>query len=130
MLKTITLTERLFLIKRIPIFATLRDNELATVAGVVTQKTYMSNQPLLYAGQLANCLHLIVNGQVMRSDDTLVTSPVIGAASLLFNIPPTDTLRAGFNEMQCLLIAKHHFFTIVNECPNIIVGLIENPSEF
>jgi signal-transduction protein with cAMP-binding, CBS, and nucleotidyltransferase domain len=120
------LTEKLFALQQTAPFDQLREPELALIADIAWERHYEPGDTVLSKEQGVKCLYIVINGSVLYTDHYQV-GPILGAASLLFGVPIREALWAGESGASCLLIFKRHFFTIVNECPNLVVGLLQIP---
>jgi signal-transduction protein with cAMP-binding, CBS, and nucleotidyltransferase domain len=119
-----TLTQRIFVLSRVPGFDQLRDEELPAVAASMTERTYRPGEVVVSAGSPMSHLLVVVAGHVRAEGSTRVASPVIGADLLILNRPAGVSLTADDDEgAVCLRMSKGHFYTIVNECPALLVEM-------
>jgi CRP-like cAMP-binding protein len=119
-----TRIEKLLALRNTPSFERLRDMELALIAEVAREKHYVPGDLVIARQKLLNRLYVVVQGEVWSAANRAMPA-VIGAESLLFDIPATETLIASRETgAVCLLISKAHFFTIVNECPSLVIGFL------
>ena len=119
-----TLTERIFALRRVPGFDQLRDEELLAVAAGMTVRTYAPAEVVVSAGSSMWYLLVIVSGAVKVERTSEVLPPVVGADLLLTNQPVGNTLAADpAAGAVALRMTKGHFFTIVNECPAFLVEM-------
>jgi signal-transduction protein with cAMP-binding, CBS, and nucleotidyltransferase domain len=118
-----TLSEKMFALKSVAPFDTLRDGELALIAQEARVREFGPNEVVCGAEKPIRSLHVAVAGQVLRQGDSAVI-PIAGVTALLFNQETNEMLIAGPEGATCLLIRRGNFFTIANECPNLLVGLL------
>lgn len=124
--ENMTITEKLFALKHTKSFDRLRDSELTLIAEIARERQYLPGEILLSSEKPLQSLYVVVEGSIHRSDNSRMSS-VFGMESLLFDIPVADTLEASYEDgAVCLLIAKGHFFTIINECPSLAIGFLED----
>jgi CRP-like cAMP-binding protein len=119
-----TLTERIFALKNIPGFDQLRDEELLTVAASMAERQYDPGQVIVSAGTPMWHLLVVVRGQIRGERSSDAVAPVVGADLLLTNRVAPDTLTADDRDGAVILrMSKGHFFTVVNECPALLVEM-------
>ncbi len=118
------LIEKLFALRNVPPFDALRDGELGLVAEVAKERTYRPGQIVVQPGTVLSRLIVAVEGRLVTpGGEELPTA--IGLHSLLFDAPLSCELVAGEEAgAHCLTIQKGHFFTILNDCPAFVVGLL------
>jgi signal-transduction protein with cAMP-binding, CBS, and nucleotidyltransferase domain len=118
-----TLTERMFALREVTGFDQLRGEELLTVASGMTERRYDPEQVVVSAGSSMWHLLVVVGGRVEVEPGRPISSQVIGADVLLMNRPAPRTLTAGADGAVCLRMSKGHFFTVVSECPALLVEM-------
>jgi signal-transduction protein with cAMP-binding, CBS, and nucleotidyltransferase domain len=119
-----TLTERMFALRDVAGFDQLRDEELLTVASSMTERRYEPGQVVVSAGSSMWHLLVVVSGRVDAEPGRPIASQVIGADVLLTNRPAARTLTADAGDgAVCLRMSKGHFFTVVSECPALLVEM-------
>lgn len=120
-----TLTERLFVLRVVPGFDQLREEELLAVAASMTERRYRPGEVVASAGTSLWHLLVVVEGRIGTMHSAQAVPPVIGADLLLANRPVPVTLTADEADgAACLRLSKGHFFTVVNECPALLVEMI------
>jgi len=119
------ITEKIFALKRTKPFDRLRDSELTLIAEIARERRYAPGETLISSEKPLQNLYVVVQGSILRSDGNKMPN-VFGIESLLFDIPVIDALETSHEDgALCLLIAKGHFFTIINECPGLAIGFLE-----
>ena len=119
------ITEKIFALKRTKPFDKLRDSELTLIAEIARERRYAPGEIFISSEKPLQSLYVVVQGSINRSNGNKMPN-VFGIESLLFDVPVTDTLEVSREAgATCLLIAKGHFFTIINECPSLTVGFLE-----
>lgn len=120
--------DRLFQLHMTPPFDRLRPEELAVIAGVAREANWRPGE--LIAGPDQPLRHLLIIRRGAVTLDRQPLPPVIGAAALLFERPlPGPLLADGALGAAGLTIARAHFFTIINECPGLLVTFYETAGE-
>lgn len=117
--------ERFFALKQIDPFSFLADSELALIANVAHDRSYQPHELVSTDDRLLNYLIITVGGDLIAHSTQQTLPKVIGLESLMFDLYLAETLIAGENGANCILINRSHFFTISYECPKLIVGLID-----
>ena len=122
-----TITEKLFALKKIPLFNRLRNSELILIAEVASVRRFGSGEKVVSSGVLLQSLYVVVQGAVQK-ENSGTSAPIFGIESLIFEKTTSEMLQADSSDgATCLVISKGHFFTIVNECPNLAIGFLETP---
>lgn len=118
-----TSVERLFALRCLPLLDRLRDAEIGLVARACQVRDYGSGEQVASADRPLQHLHVIAEGSVEREGARLPR--VFGEASLLLGRVPGAPLIAGSSGARCLLLARGHFFTLVNECPWLMTTVLD-----
>ena len=119
-----TLTERIFALSRLPGFDQLPADELLAVAASMTERRYNPGDVVVPAGVSMWHLLVVVRGQLHSEPSRQAAPAVIGADLLLTNRPVPEALRADEEHgAVCLRMNKGHFFTVVNECPALLLEM-------
>jgi hypothetical protein len=120
-----TLPERMFALRGLPGFDQLRADELLAVAAGMTERRYRPGQVVAAADTSLWHLLVVVAGHVLPQGVSEPMPPIIGADLLITNRALAVTLVADPREgAVCLRLGKGHFFTVVNECPALLVEMI------
>ena len=118
--------DHLLALKGISPFSRLRDSELVLIANVVREVVYPPGAKVFGTGRPLPALHIVIDGRVQGPDGVALPA-VFGVESLLLDQPAVGPLAADpCHGARCLLISRAHFFTMVNECPALTVGFIED----
>jgi signal-transduction protein with cAMP-binding, CBS, and nucleotidyltransferase domain len=121
-----TIIEKIFTLKKLHPFDQLRDSELSVIAQVAEERRYAPGEIVSSEGKILRRLYIVIDGQILKEEEQKSIPVVFGVESLLFDIPISDVLRASSSEGAiCLTIAKRHFFTIIHECPEVLLGFLE-----
>ncbi len=116
---------RVFALKKIPPFQELLDAELCLIARIAHPRRYPPNGIIAGAGTPLSRLYIVVEGHLQLADGTMLPR-ILGVGSLMFEqTAPRDILAAPGRETLCLTINKHHFFTLIHECPAFVLGLLK-----
>lgn len=120
--------EKFFGLKRHPLFASLENEELILIAEIAISRRFAPGSVVAESDSLPRRLYVITSGHVYEEDGEEETSlPLIGVESLLLDKPLGRRLLADSEEgAECLVIGKGHFFTIINECPEILARYLES----
>lgn len=121
-----TLIEKLFALKEHPYFRPVEDSELILIAEVAVARQIPPGTVIVPEGAFLNRLLVVVSGSVYADPSGEPAPPLIGIESLVMEQPLAETLIAAPDSgVTCLMIAKGHFFTVINECPEILVHYLE-----
>lgn len=119
-----SMIERLFTLRRSPAFSQLRDTELVLIAASARTRRYTAGEIIGAAGRPLRHLFVVVDGEAVTASGRELPG-TFGAISLLFGSPLDEAVRAGDTGLVCLIIRRAHFHTILNECPGLVVGLLQ-----
>lgn len=125
----IFLTDRIFHMKSFPLFSGMGDGELAAIAAVMRERKYVPGETVCPGGTVPQKLMLATAGTLEFGDGGAAGGglrPVIfGLTGLLFEQPPAACVVAGREQgFECLQISKSSFFTIIHECPGVLMNFL------
>jgi hypothetical protein len=119
-----TLPEKIFALRRLPVLAGLTDPELAVLAEAARERRYAPGAVVCAAGRLPGRLAFVCAGVVQYSAGR-DRGAAPGAAALLFDRPDALALVAGAGAgALCLQVPRSHLFTLVRQCPAFVVSLL------
>lgn len=122
--------EKLFALRSIQPFDRLRESELELVAEVIQVRSFSPGSLIAAAYHPVYHLYIITIGEIEIEYRIKKAPIIIGLNSLLFNQDIVYDINAGAEqEITALVLSKRHFFTIFNQCPNLLVGFVEMSSE-
>jgi signal-transduction protein with cAMP-binding, CBS, and nucleotidyltransferase domain len=121
---TMTLADRIFLLRGARAFGRLYDSEIGAIAAACRVRMYGPGEVVARPGRPLRHLHVVADGRVL--DEKAGPLPtVFGATSLLTGQPLDAALSADpVTGATCLLLSRTHFFTLVNEYPPLLVNLL------
>ncbi|HBN08100.1 MAG TPA: Crp/Fnr family transcriptional regulator [Cyanobacteria bacterium UBA8530] len=121
-----TLTEKAFALRAVPPFDRLNDSELALVAEATKFRLFAPGERIASADGVLQKLYVRISGAVFSGNEHFPA--VFGAPSLLFGHSlERDLIACPETGASCLLISKGHFFTLIYECPCLMVGFFTSP---
>jgi hypothetical protein len=119
-----TLSEKIFALHALPPLAELGESELAVIAEIARERRFAPGAPVFAAGSVPPRLLFVISGSIVDTDGADQGS-VPGAVPLLLELPLSRPWLAGPREgALCLKVARGHLFTIVQQCPAFVVGLL------
>ncbi|HYE51814.1 MAG TPA: cyclic nucleotide-binding domain-containing protein [Azospirillaceae bacterium] len=120
-----TTADRLFTLRGTVPFDRLRSSELTVISEVVRERVWQPGDIICAAGEPVANLYITSDGGARFAGGEPL-QPVFGAVSLLFDRPAPEPILADVpSGSRTLMIPKRHFFTIINECPGLLVGFFE-----
>jgi len=121
------ITEKIFALQEIPLFSQLQYSELLLITEVTSEGNYPPGKLIVPAGTILQKLYIVVNGGV-TAKETNKSAPIFGVCSLIFDEPvPYDLKADSEHGAKALVISKGHFFTIINECPELVINFLKYP---
>ncbi|MCF3650804.1 hypothetical protein [Synoicihabitans lomoniglobus] len=122
-----TPVELMFALRRQPPFDSMSDGELEIAAKVVVERSFAPGALVLGPGEPFRRLLLRLDGSWQTDSRSLPT--ILGVESLLTGIEGPGEVRAGPDGVRCLTMTRGHFFTLVNECPALLLSLLSMADE-
>lgn len=116
-----TLVDKIFTIQNTVPFNTLRHSEIILTANISSVKKFSKGSPLTSTDVAIQNLYVIIQGEV--SYDGKKISNFFGAEELLNDIVLDKEIICE-SDVEVLLISKGHFFTLIYECPGLMIELL------
>lgn len=107
-------------------FERLTNQEIKLLAEIAKSRTVDPGEIVHPGERPLNALYVTIGGTLVREDDGRVAEPLNGVTDLL-TYDPSPALRAGEKGARLLTISHGYFFTLVQECPEFLLGLITLP---
>ncbi len=135
-LKTVSILERILLLREIPIFADLSPEDLKLVAEIAREEWYPQNSVIFQQGEEGNMMFVIVEGrvQVLRAvngtDQVLAqrgAGDFIGEMAIIESAPRSASLITQ-NDVRVLAIDGEVFKSILRERPDVSFALLRSLS--
>jgi CRP-like cAMP-binding protein len=135
-LKTVSVLERILLLREIPIFADLSAEDLELVANIAREEWYPANTAIFHQGEEGNVMFVIVEGrlQVVRTvqniEQTLAErgpGEFVGEMAVIESAPRVATLRTQ-SDVRVLAIDGETFKGILRERPDVSFAVLRNIS--
>jgi HEAT repeat protein len=135
-LKTVSILERILLLREIPIFADLSPEDLKLVAETAREEWYPQNTVIFHQGDDGNMMFVIVEGQVhvLRSVDGIEqvlarrgAGDFLGEMAIIESAPRSATLRTQ-TDVRVLAIDGETFKGILRERPNVSFAVLRSIS--
>lgn len=130
MMKPLTLIDKAFLLKRTPLFAML-DLDLLLVISDKLEMLRLDEGDVIFAvGDPGTRVYFVVKGTIEITDQnetlltTLETPDFFGDESLFSEKPRAYGAKAK-DDVQLLSLTKTNLLTIISECPQVAVGLLQ-----
>ncbi len=130
--ESISLSERIVLLRRMDLFASLAVAELAAVAAVCELQRYQANQVILSEGEVGDAMFLIVSGKVSVSKvvenqcrielGEMGPGEYFGEMALFDNLERSATVTAT-EETMVLMLHQREFSEVVREYPQVALQI-------
>jgi hypothetical protein len=117
----VTLAEKIFALHAVFPFSELKPDELLVIASATGYREFSPGHVVCPRGGTLNRLYVRVAGD-LTDDHGGVMQSVVGTTLLLTGISAPFPIVAGPAGYRALSIPRGRFFTIVNECPALLVG--------
>jgi len=135
-LKTVSILERILLLREIPIFADLSPEDLKLIAEIAREEWYPQNTVISRQGEDGNMMFVIVEGhlQVLRTvngnEQVLAqrgTGDFVGEMAIIESAPRSATLRTQ-TDVRVLAIDGETFKGILRERPDVSFAVLRSVS--
>ena len=135
-LKTVSILERILLLREIPIFADLSPEDLKLVAEIAREEWYPQNTFIVQQGEEGNMMFVIVEGelQVLRTVDGIEQvlaqrgpGDFLGEMAIIESAPRFATLRTQ-TDVRVLAIDGETFKGILRERPDVSFAVLRSVS--
>lgn len=130
-MKSFSLIEKAFFLKRIKPFSELDLDLLIAVAEKLYYDEYDANERVFAYGQAANRMYLIIQGSVLLTNEkmrplaTLEADSYFGDESL-FNEQPRKYGAICKTDTELLTLSRSHLLSIISECPSVAIALLQS----
>jgi hypothetical protein len=114
--------EKMFALQQQAPFDRLSDSELEIAATIVAERHFPPGELVLGSGEPFRRLLVRLEGSWWV--DELALPPVLGVESLLTGVEGPGEIKTGPEGVHCLVMTRGHFFTLVNECPAMLLSLL------
>jgi len=119
------ITEKIFALNKIEAFSSLQYSELILIAEVTAESSYQPGKVIVPSGTVLQKLYVVVQGKVMTQEKHQ-SIPIFGVGALILEEAiPYDLIADNDLGATILSISKGHFFTIINECPNVVINFLK-----
>ena len=135
-LKTVSILERILLLREVPIFADLSPEDLELVANIAREEWYPQNAVIIQQGEEGNVMFVIVEGRldVVRTVDGAEQvlaqrgpGDFVGEMAVIESAPRLATLRTQ-SDVRVLAIDGETFKGILRERPDVSFAVLRNVS--
>jgi len=107
-------------------FERLTRQELTLVAEIVESRAFDPGEIVHQGERPLPALYVTIGGSLVRHDNGRVAATLNGLTDLL-TYEPSPALHAGAAGARLLVISQGYFFTLMQECPEFLLGLITLP---
>lgn len=124
-----TVTDRLYTLRHLDLFRGLGNAELCLLAEVSRPKVYGPGTVICESGEIVNRLVIALSGHAATASGAEAPK-AFDLASVLYGKPVAERIAVGPNgSFECLVLSKGHFFTLINECPGILLNVLRPRGE-
>lgn len=129
-MKQLTLIDKAFLLKRTPLFAML-DLDLLLVISDKLETMRLDAEDVVFGVQEPGTrVYFVVKGTIILEEENgkqiaELTTPDFFGDESLFSEKPRAYLAKSVGESQLLSLSKTNLLTIISECPQVAVGLLQ-----
>jgi len=117
-----TLVEKIFILKSISPFNRLEYSELILTSNIIKIKKYNKGDIILAKDVYVYSLYIVANGEVVSVSGNNINK-IFGIKEILEDKTFKEDIVAN-TPVKIMTISKAHFFTLIYECPNLLLELI------
>ena len=126
----LTLIDRAFFLKKIPLFAALDLELLLAIAEKLHMMSYEPQDQIFGIMEEANRMYFIVKGYVEIKNGENLTLATLQAEDFfgdesLFSEKPRAYRAVSKTESILLSLTRTHLLTTISECPSVAIGLLQ-----
>ena len=135
-LPTLSIIERIILLKEVPIFSGLNVDDLAQIARSSTERWYQQGEQLCVEGEMGKEMFIIASGQVqvVRQVEgkanflaTRSSGDFIGEMAVIENLPRHASVHA-VQDTRTLVFGSEMFQAILRDRPDVALGVMRELS--
>lgn len=123
-MKKIGLIDKAFLLKRTPLFSNVELDLILAAADKLGLSDWDPGETIFNIGDEATRMYFIAQGEVDCNDQRL-SPPHFFGDEALFNERPRAYKAVSVGETLLLTLSKTNLLTIISECPQVAVGLLQ-----
>jgi len=114
--------DKIFTLQNRSPFNTLRHSELVLTANITKVKKYSKGTTIIYKDSPIQNLFIIEKGEASYKNSPI--SSFFGAEELLNDVVLEENVVAQ-TDIEALVISKGHFYTLIYECPGLMIEIIK-----
>lgn len=132
-LTTLSMMERVLLLHRVPLLATLSSSDLQNVAAIATEQDFSDGEVICEQGEMGNEMFVIASGEVRVSVENdgqpardiarRAAGDVVGEISLISGDTRIATVTA-LGEVRTLCIDRLNFESLLRERPEVTLAIM------
>lgn len=126
---SMSMVERVLVLRKIPLFATLTATELQRVAEIAEERSYADGDVLAAEGEIGDEMHIVLDGTVRVERATGGTvarrgpGDVVGEMSIITRSPRVASVVAD-GDVRAVRIDQRRFEAMVRERPEIALAVM------
>ncbi|MCF7809822.1 Crp/Fnr family transcriptional regulator [bacterium] len=122
------------LLRKIPLFADLTNDELDLVSKLIVHRKYPKNTLVIFEDDVGNCLFVIKYGRVkisrIASDGSEAILAILGQGDFFGELSVIDGLSrsasvTSIDEIELLMLQRNDFMEIIQSIPKIAITLLK-----
>ena len=130
---TLSLMDRILLLKRVPLFVNLSPTDLKQLAAIASEEFFPDEEVIAYKGEQGDAMFVIVSGEVRVCNDVdgkeielarRTTGEYVGELSIINREPRNATLIA-CGDVRALSIDQKTFEGLLRERPEASLFIIQ-----
>lgn len=120
--------ERLLFVRKVPIFAELRDDFLVRLASIMEELQFPAKHTIFTQGEEGRSLYILVSGRVRvhignRELAQLEQGTCFGEMAV-FDAEPRSASVTTLESCACLMLTQQQLYEAIEETPGIAVNII------
>jgi CRP/FNR family cyclic AMP-dependent transcriptional regulator len=129
-MKSLTLIDKAFLLKRTPLFAMLDLDLLLVISDKLESLSLDDGDVVFTVSEPGTRVYFIVKGTILLEEESgkpiaELTTPDFFGDESLFSEKPRAYMAKSLGDSFLLTLSKTNLLTIISECPQVAVGLLQ-----
>ena len=112
--------DRILSLRKLDTFRYTSDRELILLAETMGARHFSPAQVILEKGKIGEQLYVVIEGSTQVGSFSS-SEELLGLESIILGIPHRHTWAAGPEGADCLTLDRAYVFTLVHECPSILL---------
>ncbi|WP_416672343.1 Crp/Fnr family transcriptional regulator [Egbenema bharatensis] len=120
--------DRLLFVRKVPVFAELRDDFLVRLASIMEELSFPSKHTIFTQGEEGQSLYILVSGRVRvhigNQELAQLEQGTCFGEMAVFDAEPRSASVTTLEACECLMLTQQQLYEAIEETPGIAVNII------